>query len=481
MKTEEIYILKKSIKWTAISLLAVSIFWFFFFLQAAYAYSPNGSPVDLKSGSRINAGAGSSSLFLQPGTGTSGGSNTARFRIVYGTQSTTGSGFTGFILPGTITGFPFIDYLFSNGSSTFNFSGFGAITIDGSTIGTSGALAGKLDSNGGVGTNNAFNSAQLTGSTTIGTGSTITAGSGPFDGTKVRFLADVTQNIEANINTKLTVIGTPTTYINMIQADGKTGTKSASFSAGSGMALTTTYQPDGALNFSYATSGSASAKPDIKEGGTITVTGAVFLNYNNADFDIAVNGLGADVDLSPTRKGTSTATASFTVAGGTDTGNLLKNWYNSGMVIGSAYGSTTVVTTTNAIIPDDATIPQNSEGSEIITVAYTPKQLGSTIHIQVIANVTPALSGVLTAAIFVDSVVGALCCAGYNKVSDDAISSPTVFSYSTTTASLATRTYKLRYGCSNASYIVYLNQGSVAGKTYGNIMLSSMHVYETKQ
>ena len=389
---------------------------------------------------------------------------------------------------------PRIEYNGATGIWSFKNSGgtqtaeFGTITgtylaVNYATIAS---LNAYLLSAGGAGTSNTFNtptlnSAQLAGSTTIGTGSTITAGSDPFDGTKVRFLADVTQNIEANINTKLTVIGTPTTYINMIQADGKTGTKSASFSAGSGMALTTTYQPDGALNFSYATSGSASAKPDIKEGGTITVTGAVFLNYNNADFDIAVNGLGADVDLSPTRKGTSTATASFTVAGGTDTGNLLKNWYNSGMVIGSAYGSTTVVTTTNAIIPDDATIPQNSEGSEIITVAYTPKQLGSTIHIQVIANVTPALSGVLTAAIFVDSVVGALCCAGYNKVSDDAISSPTVFSYSTTTASLATRTYKLRYGCSNASYIVYLNQGSVAGKTYGNIMLSSMHVYETKQ
>ena len=164
MKAEEIYVLKKSIKWTTTSLLIVSIFWFFFSLQAAYSYSPDGSSADLKSGSRINAGAGSSSLFLQPGTGTSGGSDTARFRIIYGTQSTTGSGFTGFIFPGTTTGLPFIDYLFSNGSSTFNFRGFGIVAIDGNSVGTSGSF---IAVNNGVGTNTTLNNPTLAGVGTI--------------------------------------------------------------------------------------------------------------------------------------------------------------------------------------------------------------------------------------------------------------------------------------------------------------------------
>lgn len=167
MKTEEICMLKKSIKWAAISLLIASLFWFLFSLQAAYAYTPNGSPADLKSGSRINAGSGSSSLFLQPGTGTSGGSDTANFRIVFGTQSTTGNGSTGFILPGTTTGLPFIDYLFSSGSSTFNFSGFGAIAVDGETIPSVGTVSNKLDSVGGVGTNNTFNNPTFSGAGTI--------------------------------------------------------------------------------------------------------------------------------------------------------------------------------------------------------------------------------------------------------------------------------------------------------------------------
>ena len=166
MKTEERYILRKSAKWTLFILCVVSLFWFFFSLQATYAYSPDGTPADLKSGSRINAGAGSSSLLFQPGTGTSGGSDTSRLRMVFGTQATSvfGTGTTGYILPGTTTGLPFIDYLFSNGSSTFNFSGFGAVTINGGSIGTSSSF---IAANNGIGTNTTLNNPTFKGVGTI--------------------------------------------------------------------------------------------------------------------------------------------------------------------------------------------------------------------------------------------------------------------------------------------------------------------------
>lgn len=399
-------------------------------------------------------------------------------RIIAGTSSMVRTG------TATYPGQPRIEYSGVTGKWSFKNSAgtetvaFGTVSASYVAAEIGSTTANYVLKNNGSSAGQLATDATLAGSTTIGTGSTFTAGGSTFEGAKVGYLADVEQNIGAHIDSKLTKIGTPTNYITMIQGDGKTGTKSASFSAGSGMALTATYQDDGALNLSYAASGTGSAKADVQEGGTVTVSGAEFLNYNNADFDTVINGLGADIALSAVRRGTSTATANYTTVSGSDASNLLGDWYNAGMIIGSAYGSTSVLSSTNTIIPIDNSIPQNSEGTEIMSVAYTPKKIGSTMHVLIVASIIPSAGGVATVALFVDSASDALTCTSYNNSAASATSGPLIAKYATTTADLSSRTYKVRYGCASAAYPIYLNQGY--DRTLGGIMRSSIAVYETK-
>ena len=193
-------LLKKSGLMTLFALFCITIFWFLFSIQSVFAYTGSGNPSDIKSNSFINSPVG-----LFPGTGTTGSASTsARFRWYYGTTSTTGTGSTGFFNPGSSTmtaGLPFIDFLFSNGSSSFDFVSFGSVKIDGVAIPSSGSVSDKLDAVGGVGTNNTFNNPTLAGvgtiSGTLALTGTLSANSTSISGTEVSYL----DNLAGNINT----------------------------------------------------------------------------------------------------------------------------------------------------------------------------------------------------------------------------------------------------------------------------------------
>ena len=193
-------LLKKSGLMTLFALFCITIFWFLFSIQSVFAYTGSGNPSDIKSNSFINSPVG-----LFPGTGTTGSASTsARFRWYYGTTSTTGTGSTGFFNPGSSTmtaGLPFIDFLFSNGSSTLDFVSFGSVKIDGVGIPSSGSVSGKLDAVGGIGTTNTFNNPTLAGigtmSGTLALTGTISANSADISGAEISYL----DNLGGNINT----------------------------------------------------------------------------------------------------------------------------------------------------------------------------------------------------------------------------------------------------------------------------------------
>jgi len=160
MKERELW--KISGLYTIVALIIVSIFWFLFSIQTSFGYSPDGSPLDIKNGSRLNIGTGTDGLFIQPGTGTT--ANNAEIRIYFGTQSCRGSETVGYILPGTLTGLPFLNYLYNNGSSTIDFNGFGQVTVGGSVISVLGA---SIASNNGAGTNTTLDNPTFAGIGTI--------------------------------------------------------------------------------------------------------------------------------------------------------------------------------------------------------------------------------------------------------------------------------------------------------------------------
>lgn len=137
--------------------------------------------------------------------------------------------------------------------------------------------------------------ATLAGSITIGIGSTITAGGSPFDGTKVRFLSDVTQDIEGNINTRLTKVGTLATYLASVTAGGKTGTSSFTIAVGSGLTANSTVDEAGNLTATLDTLGSSTAKGDLKQGAATVVISAAFIDYPYPQYVVVGSATGGTV------------------------------------------------------------------------------------------------------------------------------------------------------------------------------------------
>ena len=77
-------------------------------------------------------------------------------------------------------------------------------------------------------------------------------------------------------------------------------------------------------------------------------------------------------------------------------------------IVKRAYTSTGSLITGSTILPYDNTIPQNTEGFEVITLAFTPTNAANTLIIEAIINVSPSVGAYVACALFRDSGADAL-------------------------------------------------------------------------
>lgn len=134
----------------------------------------------------------------------------------------------------------------------------------------------------------------------------------------------------------------------------------------------------------------------------------------------------------------------------------------SGKLVQLVSASTTAVGTTSTVIPDDDTIPTNTEGEEILTCAITPTSASSKIKISFHCPVVYSGTGNPIAELFVDSVSDAIF-VGHRDTSGI---QPITFVYEESAGSTSTRTYKVRAGAHVGS--LYWNQTN-AGRKFGGV------------
>ncbi len=128
-------------------------------------------------------------------------------------------------------------------------------------------------------------------------------------------------------------------------------------------------------------------------------------------------------------------------------------------------------------IPFDDTIPQNTEGNEVITLAFTPKAATSILKLEAIVHVAADAAGQVATALFVDSTANALAVAAEYAAALDQLTTIKL-DVMIAAGSITARTYKIRIG--NASGNVVLN-GIVTGpasRRYGGVLISSLMVTE---
>lgn len=140
-------------------------------------------------------------------------------------------------------------------------------------------------------------------------------------------------------------------------------------------------------------------------------------------------------------------------------------------------------TTDNAVsaalstnIPFDDTIPQNTEGDEVLTQAITPKSATSILEIVAIIHISAAAAEHLIAALFVDSTADALSASVYYKGAADNMEA-VIVRHRVISGSTSARTYKIRIGTETQNVVM---NGITTGpaRRLGGVLISSLRITE---
>lgn len=283
---------------------------------------------------------------------------------------------------------------------------------------------------------------------------------------------------------------------------------------GTADAITATYSPaitalvDGQLCFVRATAANATTTPTfapngltartiVKKGGAALVAGDIvadghelILRYDltNTRWELlnpgayAASGAATSSGLTMATSrllGRTTASTGaieeITVGNGLSlsSGNLAVSGGVVQRVEGTPY---TTFATTTTVIPNDDTIPQNTEGSEYVNVTITPKNSSNRLVIEAYASAISAdAARAIAGAIFQDSTAGALAAA---QVTIHAVNyyAPLAVKHEMAAGTTSATTFKFRIGPSVGG-TASIN-GTTSGRTLGGINAVRISVTE---
>lgn len=147
--------------------------------------------------------------------------------------------------------------------------------------------------------------------------------------------------------------------------------------------------------------------------------------------------------------------------------------FNTGQVIQSVYSSVATQSTQTGTIPTDGTIPQISEGTEMITVSITPKYATSKIRLRFSTFYGMASAGQsLVTALFRDAVTNALAARMENSENSANWTGQVYLEYQDSPATTSAITYRIRLG--NASGNWWLNTDGAGTALFGGTAFTTL-------
>jgi len=140
---------------------------------------------------------------------------------------------------------------------------------------------------------------------------------------------------------------------------------------------------------------------------------------------------------------------------------------------------TGAVATATSVIPNDDTIPQNTEGGEFMTLAITPTSASNLLKIEVVLHGTESanVADLFMAALFQDSTADALA---VGLRDDQGISKGPggiIFTHYMVAGTTSATTFKVRAGMNIAGTFVF-NGGNGTGRKFGGVLASSITITE---
>jgi len=145
-------------------------------------------------------------------------------------------------------------------------------------------------------------------------------------------------------------------------------------------------------------------------------------------------------------------------------------------VVNNQFGS--VLNLGNARFPYDDTIPQISEGGEVMTLAITPTAATSKLIIDVLVNTSPTLSGEkMVVALFQDTTANAIACVS-DEFYDSGYMVVIPLKHYTSASSTSARTYKVRLGRTDSSGNAVTVNGYNGSRKFGGVLATSITITE---
>ena len=154
------------------------------------------------------------------------------------------------------------------------------------------------------------------------------------------------------------------------------------------------------------------------------------------------------------------------------------NWGSSagsGELVQQVYASTAAITNCNTAIPDDNTIPQITEGTEVLTATITPNNSSNYLHITFFGWTSTNSASRTGCALFQDATDNALC-AESSKSGTDAPRAHTLI-YRMTAGTTSSTTFIIRIG-NDAGSTEYLNATSAGARMFGGVSIATLTINE---
>jgi len=149
----------------------------------------------------------------------------------------------------------------------------------------------------------------------------------------------------------------------------------------------------------------------------------------------------------------------------------------SGSVVQSVNTIVTSAATASTTIPNDDTIPQITEGTEVMTLSITPTSATNKLLIEVVCVFGLDSSAMGAVALFQDSTADALAAIPSYRNTNTSDASKLIFSMTSGTTS--STTFRVRLG-SDTGQTFRFNGANGAGRKYGGVCASSITITEIK-
>jgi len=149
---------------------------------------------------------------------------------------------------------------------------------------------------------------------------------------------------------------------------------------------------------------------------------------------------------------------------------------NSGKVAQVVSTYTGTVATGTTTVPNDNTIPQNTEGDQYMSVTITPVNAGSKLVIESQAFLSHSVGTQMVMALFQDAITGALRASNFSGIGSQNPIGLTV-SHEMAAGTTSPITFKIRAGCNNAGTTGF-NGSSSGGQILGGVLNSFIRVTE---